>query len=58
LLDTWGAIAARGGGLYPLFYSPAKEKGVGDETDPSTVGFELLAPVMVLIPFRRGERWA
>ena len=30
---------------------------MGDETDRSIVGFELLALVMVLIPFRRGERW-
>ena len=58
VLDTWVAIAARGGSLYPFFHRPAKEKGDGDETDRSTAAFELFALVMVLIPFRRDERWA
>jgi hypothetical protein len=46
VLDTWVAIAARGGGLYPFFHRPAKENGVCDETDRPTVGFEIFALVI------------
>src|SRR4028119_70059 len=43
LLDTGEAIAARGGGLYPFFLRPAKEKGDGDEKDRPAVGFVRLS---------------
>ncbi len=51
--DTWVAIAARGGGLYPFSLRPAKKKGgKGEPPLPGAVGphpVDLLGAVAVAL---------